>query len=58
MTLLHALEIQYDAPLVNARAWLDDDAFSDGHHTFVTGADAFTERLTRDVIDSALKAGR
>ena len=57
LTLLHALEIQYDAPLVNAREWLPDDAFSDGHHTFVAGADTFTERLTRDAIDPALKAG-
>ena len=45
-------------PLVNARDWLGDDAFYDGHHTFVAGADAFTERLTREAIVPAQKAGR
>ena len=49
---------EFNVPLVNARDWLDDAAFYDGHHTFVAGADAFTERLTREAIGPALKAGR
>ena len=45
-------------PLIDARNWLDDAAFYDGHHTFVAGADVFTERLSRETIGSVLKAGR
>jgi len=47
-----------NAPLTDARDWLDDAAFYDGHHTFVAGADVFTERLTRETIGPTLKAGR
>lgn len=49
---------EFGVPLVNAREWLDDSAFYDGHHAFVAGADAFTERLTREAIAPALTAGR
>lgn len=49
---------EFDVPLVNAREWLDDAAFYDGHHAFVAGADVFTERLTREAIAPALTAGR
>lgn len=49
---------ELNTPLVNAREWLDDAAFYDGHHAFVAGADLFTERLTREAIGPALKAGR
>ena len=55
--LLHRLDT-FNVSLVNARDWLDDAAFYDGHHTFVAGADVFTERLTREAIGPALKAGR
>lgn len=35
---------------IDARDWLPEEAFYDGHHTMRTGAEAFTDRLTRDVI--------
>ncbi len=57
--LLDALR-ELPAPLVNAREWLPNAAFVDGHHTFVAGADLFTAHLTREVITPWLdaKAGR
>jgi hypothetical protein len=44
-----------DAPLTDARGWLPDEAFNDGHHMLVRGAEAFTDRLGRDVVAPALK---
>jgi hypothetical protein len=35
----------YGATVINARAWVADDHFSDGHHLFAAGAVAFTARL-------------
>ncbi len=43
-----------DAPLVDARDWLPEDAFSDGHHLMRPGAAAFTDRLTTEVMGPAL----
>ncbi len=40
----------------DARGWLPDDAFYDSHHMFAAGAEAFTDRLTREVIAPALKS--
>jgi hypothetical protein len=42
-------------PVTDARGWLPDDAFYDSHHMFAAGAEAFTDRLTREVIAPALK---
>jgi hypothetical protein len=39
----------------DARGWLPDDAFYDAHHMFAAGAEAFTDRLTREVIAPALR---
>jgi uncharacterized protein DUF1574 len=41
----------YDVPLVDARAWLEDTDFLDGHHVHVGGAEKFTRRLGRDVLE-------
>jgi hypothetical protein len=46
-----------DAPLVDARGWMPDTAFSDGHHLMRPGAVTFTEKLAADVIAPALSRG-
>ena len=40
----------YGCERVDAREWLPDSAFADGHHLLKPGAAAFTDRLTQDVI--------
>jgi hypothetical protein len=35
----------FETPLVDARRWLDEEHFFDGHHTLPHGATAFTGRL-------------
>jgi hypothetical protein len=41
-------------PIIDARHWLEDDAFSDSHHMISHGARAFTERLGRTLLESEL----
>lgn len=41
--------------VVDAREWLPDAAFRDGHHMFAAGAEAFTDRLTREVIAPGIR---
>jgi len=42
---------EYNAPLVNAREWLDDENdFRDSHHLLLSGRDKFKERLGRETI--------
>ena len=42
---------EYDAPLVNAREWIDDENdFKDSHHLLRSGRDKFKERLARECI--------
>lgn len=40
----------YSVPLIDARTWLADSDFFDGHHVVLTGAWAFTQRLGREVL--------
>jgi hypothetical protein len=42
-------------PVVDARGWLADEAFFDSHHMFAAGAEAFSDRLAREVIAPALR---
>ena len=42
-------------PVTDARDWLPDEAFNDGHHMLVRGAERFTDRLLREVVEPALK---
>jgi hypothetical protein len=43
------LAAELAVPLIDARAWVDDDGFYDGHHTTEYGADQYTERFAREV---------
>jgi hypothetical protein len=47
---LDRLSREYDAPLIDARTWLADGDFTDGHHVLRGGAVAFTRRLAREVL--------
>jgi hypothetical protein len=39
-----------DVPVIDARGWVDDAGFTDGHHLLPAGAEVFTRRLGRDVL--------
>jgi hypothetical protein len=39
----------FAAPVIDARHWLAESDFYDGHHPFTRGAEAFTDRLMREV---------
>src|SRR5690606_1005741 len=53
---LNGLCAEYGCGLVNARAWLPDTAFTDGHHMLEPGAEAFSDRLLREAILPSLRA--
>ena len=42
---------KYGTHYVNAREWLDDHCFADGHHTVPGGARAFTDRFWREIVE-------
>lgn len=46
---LDNLTREYGAQLTDARGWLPDDAFTDGHHPLRRGAAAVTARLVEEV---------
>ena len=48
---LNGLCMKYDCTLTDAREWLPDSGFSDGHHMLKSGAEAFSDRLNREVIE-------
>ena len=52
---LHRLCVEYGCDLTDARAWLPDAAFTDGHHMMRPGADAFSDRLSREAIVPLLR---
>jgi hypothetical protein len=41
---------EFGLPLVDARAWIGDDSFSDGHHLTEAGAEAYSRRLGQEVL--------
>jgi hypothetical protein len=53
-------------PLINARDWVPDDGFVDGHHLLADGAALFTDRFGREAVqpllgglsDAMARAGR
>ncbi len=46
-----------DVSLIDTRAWMNEDAFWDGHHLQPRGAVAFTERFASEVIPALVSAG-
>src|SRR5260221_136981 len=42
------LRREFDVSVLDAREWLPDEAFVDGHHVVRTWAKPYTERLGRD----------
>jgi hypothetical protein len=53
---LEELRAKYGVAIINARQWLSDDAFADGHHVHAGGAQAFTTRLSAE-LQGLLRAG-
>jgi hypothetical protein len=51
---LEALAREWDVPLIDARLWLDDRDFWDGHHVLPRGAAAFTARFEQEVLGALL----
>jgi hypothetical protein len=51
---------EWDTPLYDARDWIDDGGFYDGHHLSEEGAARYTERFRREVLGPELRrlAGR
>ena len=47
---LSVVRREFGVPVINAREWMPDAAFSDSHHLLPDGATLFTERLCRDVL--------
>jgi hypothetical protein len=47
--LLSELRADYGVEVIDARCWLDDEDFFDGHHHDVSGATKFTTRLLAEV---------
>jgi hypothetical protein len=50
------LTAEFGYPVTDARSWMPDDAFMDGHHLLRPGGEAFTDRLTAEVILPFLRA--
>lgn len=47
---VNELSLTYHVPIIDARAWLADADFTDGHHASARGAVEFTLRLGRSVL--------
>jgi hypothetical protein len=48
--VLAELAREFGVPLFDGREWAPDELIGDGHHTTGTGADLFTDRLTREAL--------
>lgn len=54
---LAGVRSEFGLPLVDARTWLSDEMFWDGHHVIQRGARAFTTRFADEAITPAMRAG-
>jgi hypothetical protein len=50
MRFLIGLQAEFGCTLTDARQWLPDDAFLDGHHLLPRGAIIFTDRFTNETV--------
>jgi hypothetical protein len=57
MDALRAVARELSVPLIDARTWIDDAHFIDGHHATRKGAEQYTDRLGREVIEPSLRSG-
>jgi hypothetical protein len=48
------LSAEYQAPLIDARCWVEDEGFSEGFHLLPEGAARFTERFGREGLPRVL----
>ena len=48
--LLGDLRREHDVAVIDARRWVADEFFSDGHHLLPDGAAAFTDRFARETL--------
>ncbi len=51
LAAVRELVAELNLPLIDARLWIDDDGFADGHHALVGGADQYTARFAREVFE-------
>jgi len=54
MESVRSLARELAVPLIDARNWVDDDGFWDGHHATERGATQYTERFARDALVPSL----
>jgi hypothetical protein len=54
---LGELRLAHDVPVIDARQWIADSRFSDGHHLLKPGARQFTQRLGREWLLPWLRGG-
>jgi hypothetical protein len=45
---------EFDVPLIDARTWVDDDGFYDGHHLLLAGTERFLDRFQREAFPGLL----
>jgi hypothetical protein len=55
---LASLRRDYGTPLIDARSWIPDDDFWDGHHLLRGGAAAFTQRFAAEVLSARIEKQR
>jgi hypothetical protein len=46
---------ELDVPLIDARHWLADEEFADGHHLLPHGVEVFSDRLGREALPPLLR---
>jgi len=54
-TFCQELGKEFSTPIIDAREWLSDDCFSDGHHVLPEGAKKLTTRIGTDVLQPLLR---
>ena len=55
---LESLSAEFDVPLIDARDWIAEDGFIDGHHLHYLGAVQFSERFGREFLAPLLSLER
>jgi hypothetical protein len=55
---LEELSAEFNVPLIDARNWVEDDAFVDGQHLRPAGASQFSSQLAQEVLEPVLAMPR